>query len=262
MVRTASVLVMAAALLAACATAAPALDVWNRVMFYEIYYYVPGFDIHNEYVEIINAGGTVAFLDGAVITDEGDDGMPEGVYRFPGVHGGHTIPMQPGQILLLAVDAVPGEIEPDLSHADWEFKHPADDNDNPEVPNIMLVSGSNCDLALANSGDGLVLATGVDTTAAIDCSTVVDGVNWGGVADPVPIGWTVCSDPEYAEPVPQGNSLARCPGGTDHNASSASDWFMMIPTPGETNLPSFPSDCSSPVRQESWGVIKALYRRV
>ncbi len=256
MVRTALVFV----LLALAAATAPALDIWNRVVFNEIYYYVPGVDIHNEYIELVNAGGTVAFLDGAVITDEGDDGMPEGVFRFPGVRGGHTIPIQPGEILLIAVDAVPGEIEPDLSNADWEFWHPADDNNNPDVPNITLVSGANADVALANVGDGLLLATGVDSTAAIDCWTVVDGVNWGAVPDPVPIAWTVCDDPEFAELVPQGNSLGRCPMGVDNNACSAGDWFMMIPTPGEPNLPSFPSDCASPVRESSWGVIKALYK--
>lgn len=256
MVRTALVFV----LLALAAASAPALEVWNRVVLNEIYYYVPGLDIHNEYIELLNAGGTVAFLDGAVITDEGDEGMPEGVYRFPGVRGGHAIPLQPGEILLIAVDAIPGEIEPDLSVADWEFKHPADDNDNPNVPNIVLVSGANVDIALANSGDGLLLATGADSTAAIDCWTVVDGVNWGAAADPVPIAWTVCTDAEYAELVPQGNSLGRCPNGVDNNACSAGDWFMMMPTPGEVNLPSYPSDCASPVREASWGVIKALYR--
>ena len=257
MVRTVLVFV----LVAVAAVSAPALEVWNRVVFSEIYYYVPGLDIHNEYVELVNAGGTVAFLDGAVITDEGDDGMPEGVFRFPGVHGGQAIPLHPRETILIAVDAVPGEIEPDLSNADWEFWHPGDDNDNPDVPNLVLVSGANADVALANSGDGLLLATGVDSTAAIDCWTVVDGVNWGAVPDPVPIAWTVCADPEFAALVPQGNSLGRCPTGVDNNACSAGDWFMMIPTPGEENLPSFPTDCVSPVLDASWGVIKALYRR-
>jgi len=261
MVRSAITLAVVMPLVALCCGPAMGLEVWNRVVFNEIYYYVPGFDIHNEYIEIMNAGGTVAYLDGAVITDEGDDGMPEGVFRFPGIHGGYQYPIQPGEILLIAVDAVPGEIEPDLSNADWEFWHPGDDNDNPDVPNIVLVTGSNADVALANAGDGIVLATGVDTTAAIDCWTVVDGVNWGNVSDPVPIAWTACTDYEYADLVPQGNSLGRCAPGVDHNATSNADWFMMIPTPGEQNLPSFPSDCSSPVGEASWGTIKALYRR-
>lgn len=246
--------------LAAVPAGAPALEVWNSVVVNEVYYYVPGLDIHNEYIELLNAGGTVAHLDGAVITDEGEDGMPEGVFRFPGRPGGYTIPIQPGEIVLIAVDAVPGEIEPDLSHADWEFWHPGDDNDNPDVPNIRLVSGADADVALANIGDGLLIATGTDSTAAIDCWTVVDGVNWGAVGDPVPIAWTKCVDPEPASLVPQGNSLGRCAAGVDRNASSAADWFMMIPTPGEENLPSFPSDCATAVRPASWGVIKALYR--
>ena len=93
--------------LALMAPSALGLQVWDRVVLNEIYYYVPGHDIHNEYIEVMNAGGTVAFLDGAIITDEGDDGMPEGVFRFPGVYGGHEIALHPGHILLIAVDAVP-----------------------------------------------------------------------------------------------------------------------------------------------------------
>jgi hypothetical protein len=238
------------------------LQVWDRVVLNEIYYYVPGYDMHNEYIEIMNAGGTVAFLDGAVITDEGDDGMPEGVYRFPGSHGGHEIPLHPGGILLIAVDAVPGEIEPDLSGADWEFWHPGDDNDNPDVPNIVLVSGADVDMALANVGDGLVLATGVDTVASIDCRTVVDGANWAAVADPVPIGFLACEDLAFADPSPQGNSLGRCPGGIDHDTTSADDWFMSLPTPGEANVPSYPNDCIPTLVEGrlSWGMIKGLYR--
>jgi hypothetical protein len=37
---------------------------------------------------------------------------------------------------------------------------------------------------------------------------------------------------------------------------------MMIPTPGEPNLPSYPADCATGVAAEgSWGAIKTLYRR-
>lgn len=237
-----------------------ALQLWDNVVIYEVHYYMPGFDAHNEYIELANVGGTVAFLDGAVLTDEGDDGMPESVFRFPGRYGGNRIPIWPGQILLIAVDAVAGEIEPDLSVADWELVHPGDDRNNPDVPDLIHCGGSDCDMALANGGDGVVLATGVDTTAAIDCSTVVDGVNWGGVLDPVPISFTKCFDPQFADGIPQGNSIGRCPGAADHNSSSHDDWFMMIPTPGEPNLPSYPDDCVTPVRSVSWGTIKSLYR--
>ncbi len=254
-----SALVLAALL--SVAPVAWGLEVWNKVMINEVHYYMPGFDAHNEYIELLNAGGTVAFLDGAVITDEGDEGMPESVFRFPGSHGGFEIPIWPGETVLIAVDAVAGEIEPDLSGADWEFRHPGDDNDNPDVPNLIHVGGSNCDIALANSGDGILLATGIDTTAAIDCSTIVDGVNWGDVLDPVPISWIDCLDPEFAEGVPQGNCLARCPGGFDHNRSSAEDWFMMVPTPDAPNMPSYPGDCATGIASRAtWGVIKALYR--
>jgi len=254
-------LVTVLAALLALAPAAFCLEVWNGVVINEVHYYMPGFDAHNEYIELTNTAGTVAFLDGAVITDEGEEGMPESVFRFPGVHGGLEIPIWPGEIVLIAVDAVPGEIWPDLSNADWEFVHQADDNDNPDVPNLIHCGGSNCDIQLANAGDGVLLATGVDTTAWIVCSSIVDGVNWGDVGDPVPISWLDCVDPESADGVPQGNSLGRCAPGLDHNRSSAEDWHMMVPTPGEPNVPSYPSDCATGVNREvSWGVIKAVYR--
>ena len=253
--------VLVVAVLLSVAPVAWGLEVWNRVVINEVHYYMPGFDAHNEYIELLNAGGTVAFLDGAVITDEGDEGMPESVFKFPGAQGGHDIAIWPGETVLVAVDAVVGEIEPDLSGADWEFFHPADDNDNPDVPNLIHCGGSNCDIALANSGDGLLLATGVDSSAAIDCASIVDGVNWDDALDPVPISWLDCIDPEFAAGVPQGNCLGRCPEGLDHNRSSADDWFMMVPTPDAPNLPSYPSDCSTGIDSRStWGAVKALYR--
>lgn len=252
--------VLVLVVLVALSGVAQSLEVWNRVVIYEVHYYMPGFDAHNEYIEILNTGGSVAFLDGAVITDEGDDGMPESVFRFPGRQGGYTIPISPDEIVLIAVDGIPGEIEPDLSIADWEFVHPSDDHDNPGVPNLLHCGGSDCDIALANYGDGLILATGSDTTASIDCSTVVDGVNWGDVADPVPISWLDCIDPEPAAGIPQGNSLGRCPPGVDRDISSACDWFMMIPTPGKHNFPSYPTDCSTPVLEATWGTVKAICR--
>ena len=77
----------------------------------------------------------------------------------------------------------------------------------------------------------------------------------------MPISWTDCTDPEVADGVPQGNCLGRCPGGVDGNRSSSEDWFMMVPTPDEPNLPSYPSDCSTGISTEvSWGAVKALYR--
>lgn len=252
--------VAVALIVAASAATASGLDVWDQVVLNEIYYYVPGFDAHNEYIELVNAGGMIAYLDGAVITDEGEDGKPEGVFRFPGRPGDHEIPIYPDEYLIIAVDAIPGEVTPDLSIADWEFWHPGDDHDNPDVPNLVLCSGADADVALANSGDGILIATGEDTTAAVEWMTVVDGVNWGQVWDPVPISWLVWNDPAFAPLVPQGNCLGRCPVGIDHNTSSADDWFMMIPSPGEANIPSHPNDCASPALRSTWGRLKALYR--
>jgi len=241
--------------------AAPGLQVWNRVVINEVFYYPMGPDAWNEYIELTNGGGTVSFLDGAVITDEGSDGMPEGVFRFPGVHGGFTYRIEPGEHVLIAVDAVWGGIEPDLSNADWEFWHPGDDHDNPAVPNVVLCSGSNADMALANGGDGLLIATGEDSTAAVDCWTVVDGVNWGNVSDPVPISWTDCWDPAPDLGCPQGNCICRCPFGLDRNTSSDDDFCVGMPTPGEPNVPMPPNTCTSLVNGGlTWGRVKAMYR--
>jgi len=253
-------LAVVALLVAASAVTASGLEVWDQVVLNEVYYYVPGFDAHNEYFEILNAGGMTAYLDGAIVTDEGQDGKPEGVFKFPGRPGDTEIPIEPGRYMIIAIDAVEGEVTPDLTIADWELWHPGDDNDNPDVPNLVLCSGADADMALANCGDGLLIATGEDTTAAVDWSTIVDGVNWGDVTDPVPISWLVWVDPEYAPLVPQGNCLGRCPVGIDQNVSSAADWFMMIPSPGELNIPSHPGDCTTSVRGATWGLLKALYR--
>ena len=77
----------------------------------------------------------------------------------------------------------------------------------------------------------------------------------------MPISWLECTDAAPAGGVPQGNSLGRCEGAADHNRSSAEDWFRTVPTPGEPNIPSYPSDCWTAIDSElNWGALKALYR--
>jgi hypothetical protein len=256
----------AALLLVALVGVARALEVTDQVYIYEVYYNAAGPDASNEYIEIINSGPITAYLDGAVITDEGDDGgYSEGVFRFPGVPGGTSIPFEAGDILLIAVDATLDGVPPELNYADWEFFHPSDNVNNPGVPDLTICGGSgDYDIALANGGDGIIIATGVDTTAAIDCETVVDGVNWSEFVDPVPISSTVCVDPDTDSGSATGEAIGRCPDFIDHNVNSEDDWFPMVITPDDVNVPVAPGDCEGTsvraLNPLSWGTIKALYR--
>ncbi len=134
--------------------AAQGLQVWNRVVINEVFYYPMGEDAWNEYIELQNAGGRWPSSTGRSSRTRGREGMPEGVFKFPGRYGEFNLRVEPGEHVLIAVDAVWGGIEPDLSTADWEFWHPGDDHDNPAVPNIVLCSGADNDIALANAGDG------------------------------------------------------------------------------------------------------------
>jgi hypothetical protein len=237
-----------------------ALEVTDSVVIYEVYYDALGTDDDNEYLEILNYGAATVYLDGAVITDAGSALVPEAVFRFPGQPGGTDIALDPGGILLIAVDAIPDGLPPELDEADWEFFYQGDDNDNPNVPNLVLCATSfTKDVALA-SNDGVLIATGVDTIAAIDCETVVDGVNWGNPSDPVPLSSTVCEDPDTDSGSDTGDSIGRCPTFVDHNVDSEQDWFPMELTPGGPNIPIIAADCKNPVRAASWGVIKKLYR--
>ena len=190
-----------------------------------------------EFIELYNAGGSTVFLDGAVITDEGNAGTGEATFQFPGTVGGTTIPLAPGAYLLLVGDVAAGN----PLGADYEFFGGGADSDDAGVPNLVKTAGTGADLQLANGGDGVTLSTGVSTGSVIPCGEVVDGVSWetGGAGDTTALSSTVCSDATPNPGYTNGGAsllvtLQRCPNGVDTDNSTA-DFVQANRTPKAAN---------------------------
>lgn len=186
----------------------------------------------NEFVELYNAGPDTLYLDGAVITDEGNSGTNEATFRFPGTPGGTSIPLAPSGFMLLVPDAT-GTPYPAVA---FEFYAGAGDTDDPGVPNITKTSGLANNLSLANGGDGLTLSTGASTGNVIPCGEVVDGMSWEtGGGDTTAQSNSVCADPAPHPGVGAGAlSLQRKPDGADTD-NSAADFFPDLMSPGTCN---------------------------
>jgi hypothetical protein len=190
-----------------------------------------------EFIELYNAGATVVYLDGAAISDEGNNGTAEATFVFPGTVGGTTIPLQPGAYMLLVGDAT-GTTLP----ADYEFFGGSltSDTDAAGVPNLTKTVGSGVDMLLGNSGDGVTLSTGVTTGSVIPCSEVVDGVSWegGGTNDTTAMSSTVCTDPApnagYTNLTGEFKTLQRCPNASDTD-NSTTDFIVAARTPRLVN---------------------------
>jgi hypothetical protein len=204
----------------------------GRLVINEVYYHVSPQGGY-QYVELYNAGTNIAYLDGKILTDEASTGN-EGVFQFPGTPGGTTLPVAPGQFIVIAVDATNDTIA-----ANWECYAGPTDTDNPTIPNLTLVSGS-FDLGLATFGDNVILADGTDTIAPIASSTIIDAVNFaGGGGELADIGPGL-PETDASISAPYGFSVGRCPDGADNNLSSTADFYAMVLTPGASN------DCSLP----------------
>ena len=219
-------------LFAACSTG-HALQAADPIKINEVHYDPLGAPAPaNEFVELYNAGPDTLYLDGAVITDEGNAGTNEATFRFPGTPGGTSIPLAPGGFMMLVPDAT-GTPYPSVA---FEFYAGAGDLDDPSVPNITKTSGLANNLSLANGGDGLTLSTGVSTGNVIPCAEVVDGVSWEtGGGDTTAQSNTVCADPAPDAGVGTGAfSLQRKPDGADTD-NSAADLFPDLMSPGICN---------------------------
>ena len=183
----------------------------------------------NQFVELYNAAGTNVFLDGMILTDEAGSGN-EGVYKFPGSPGQTNFPVAPGAFIFIAVDATGATL-----NANWECYAGGSDMDNPSVSNLTLISGTN-DFSLSGAGDNVILASGTDTVAPISSSTIVDGMNYlGGSGELAPLSSAVTNDTDPNPIAASGNSLGRCPDGSDTDISSANDFDERVITPGLPN---------------------------
>ena len=181
----------------------------SPIVISEIYACGPqgsGLYYHDKYVEVFNQSDTVLYLDKmmiAIVYTNSNTGLhyrddPEfihskSIWIFPGT--GKDYPIQPGQFVLCAEDAIDHRLNApnsvDLSHADFEFyKDDAPDIDNPAIPNMIkiyqtsgndwLIGGETGALILANfSADSLLP---FDDQFLIPYRTVFDGVEYK--ADP------------------------------------------------------------------------------
>jgi hypothetical protein len=228
---------------------AHALVVTDSVKVNEVSYDpVANPETSSEYVELYNAGSTTAYLDGAVLTDEGNQGTNEATFQFPGTQGGTTIPLAAHAFMLLVGDATGS---PFAALADFEFYGGAGDTDDPAVPNLVRTAGLASNLYLGNDGDGLTLSVGISNGSVIPCNEVVDGVSWeaGGTGDVTAMSASVCTDPAPHPGYTNGGStglmtLQRCPDGADQDRSAA-DFVATNRTPRAANLcNSIPPDIS------------------
>lgn len=165
-----------------------------------------GLYYHDKYVEVFNQSDTVLYLDKkmiAVVYTNSNTGLhyrddPEfihskSIWIFPGT--GSDYPIQPGQFVLCAEDAIDHRLNApnsvDLSHADFEFyKDDAPDIDNPAIPNmIKIYQTSGNDWLIGGETGSLILADfpadsllPFDDQFLIPYRSVLDGVEYK--ADP------------------------------------------------------------------------------
>ena len=190
-----------------------------------------------EYIELYNAGSATAYLDGAVLTDEGNLLTIEATFQFPGNPGDSTIALPAHGFMLLVGDATGS---PYAASATFEFYGGGGDTDDPAVPNLVCTAGLATNLYLGNGGDGITLSIGISNGSVIPCNEVVDGVSWeGGDSEVTAVSNSVCADPAshagYTNGGPTGLiTLQRCPDGADTQAS-ASDFLLLDETPGTAN---------------------------
>ncbi|MGD9898710.1 MAG: DUF4876 domain-containing protein [Calditrichaceae bacterium] len=139
----------------------------------EIYYNgalpPPGYYFHDQFTEIYNNSAVVEYLDNYVIGNSvyGYRDDPEFVhfdhlYKFPG--NGTDYPVEPGQIKLIAQDAINhleyNENSLDLSNVDFEYYNRlSNDVDNPFVINMIQVHHEfGIDFLYSVKNDAIVLA--------------------------------------------------------------------------------------------------------
>lgn len=181
----------------------------SPIIISEIYACGPqgsGLYYHDKYVEVFNQSDSVLYLDKmmiAIVYTNSNTGLhyrddPEyihskSIWIFPGT--GKDYPIQPGQFVLCAEDAIDHRLNApnsvDLSQADFEFyKDDAPDIDNPAIPNMIkiyqtsgndwLIGGETGALVLSNfSADSLLP---FDDQFLIPYRSVFDGVEYK--ADP------------------------------------------------------------------------------
>jgi hypothetical protein len=185
-----------------------------------------------EFIELFNAGPSTVFLDGAVLSDQGNNGSNETTFQFPGTPlVGTTIALAPGEFMVI-VGSATGSAYPNI---DFECFGGGMDTDDPNVPNLVKSSGFGGDLGLANTGDGLTLSSGVSAGNVIPCAEIVDGVSWedgGGAGEVTSTSRMQCSDPAAHPEVSDGPRSLQRRHDSDDTDRSATDFGAAVRTPG------------------------------
>lgn len=214
----------------------------------EIYYCGPEnnqFYFYDQFIELYNSSDQTLYLDGIIVCRIYHmSTWVTYIFQFPGKPVvGREYPIQPGQFVVLAQDAIdhrkiiPKSI--DLSHADWEFVNSLDfgDWDNPAVPNLFnLKAGNNKDFMINLGTNVILIADGTDTDYAngIDLATVIDCVEYSSLSDHIKDiekvldrGWAGVGMQKYS-----GTSIERITPGFDTNNSTVDFVNIKPPTPG------------------------------
>jgi hypothetical protein len=152
-----------------------ALEPTDPVKINEIYYGgTPNYTYQDQFVELYNAGTSACYLDGAVLI-RGVDTMATRVYQFSGEIGGTTLPIEPGEFVVIAQDAWDFSSDPysvDLSDAEYETYSPyeEDPGDNPNVANLNDAIELMADFVMDLRVGQVMLATG-DSLEVVPCET-------------------------------------------------------------------------------------------
>ena len=172
------------------------------------------FYYYDQFIELYNSSPDTLWLDAYIFcrTSQADEvinaigletvdfALAYYVFAFPGESGvTHTVPIVPGQHLVIAGDAVNhsvygGALCVDLRGADWEFFNSiGSDYDTPGVPNLLPLSNYEQDFQFNVGHTGIFFATGeeweyvehydpginkVKEYIHVPLSTIVDGIEY------------------------------------------------------------------------------------
>ncbi len=181
----------------------------------EVFYDTPGDDQVEEWIEVANVGTAVLDISDYKIGDEETASDNEGMRRFP-----EGTNLQPGQVMVIAQTAT--GFEPLFGRLpDYELS-----DSHPDVPDMRpYLSWATGDIALANSGDELVLLN--------NDNRYVDVINYGESSR--------FFSPAIGD-VLTNQSIERVPAACD--TDTAADWQpQREPTPGVVFLE---GDCATP----------------
>ena len=151
----------------------------SNLVISEVYYAgscASSYYFYDQYVELYNAAAETTYLDNIIVTRQLNAQDPEmeqkdyvsAVYAFQLKGTGKQYPIAPGQIVVIAADAVNHKLycsnAADLSHADYEcFNALGNDYDVPGIPNFeSIMPGRTTDFLISLSHNAVVIAEGGD----------------------------------------------------------------------------------------------------